>query len=1195
MPTYTLTIRELVKVEKKDTDSNNKDNKSNNTDNKSNNTDNKPVEPAATVLKSSYTLAFQEKKPIAGLGNTTLISLNIKKEMYMPAHIEAVLQIELGQTVNVTAMTQNGVNGSAINYKSMLGRFVDLSDGEKTIAKDYIIFDYMPEYKPSVNGTALYLKLNIYSPEKVLSYQKYNKCYVAKKLGADVFKGIAAKYSNEIKKTSIDNLQHIMTKDAVGKDTEFIQPYLVQYEETALDFLARSANRCGEFMYYEDGTWQLGFKASTAIKVKNFASLTFNNFTEKEEENYFTTNYLKDENEQEQVKAEQATRSYTGPKPEFLDVLVEGESSFKKTFWEKYDAKDPAFFFNLINGWLKKTNVYEIVTSLGVDLGINLVKTGIHFKDIENRWTENFITPYKDNKEQSATVNNKKVVSQFSNYNACDTFSKKFYTDIKNKETAADTQTIHINFGTYYEPLLLGDVIEVLGGNYIVVKVSASCKQDTTVGAAGQYTTYEIDAIPTIEGGYYPPRVKKEPRKPVTQTAYVTANEDPCSLGRVQIRYPWQPKSDSPSSPWIRVSQAFASKDAGISFLPQVGDEILVGYEFGEIERPFMLGALASKERKIKIGETKLGLLQNDTTSKDHVNKFCKNDFMIKSINGQYIKFVADNNGTNATKAWFPAIGAWLSYLPMKSDIITYTSDDCGTKFSGGITMGDSYGFFKVQMSTEKRNVTISSPLGDVKLDALTGITISAPNGNVKIEGKNIDIVAGNNLTLKSGENVKKMQKAYGSNTDAMQMLKSSATSAVVKEATSLIKLFDMKLIRTVIEGFAKPIGGTTLIKSQRFMRLEAGKGSTKLPHTAYTKGDKLQKKEIEKTLKEMKVQDTINSIEKLMEAMKTFTTRLAMDVDTAKTEYENSSRILMQSMYNAASIYGFDPKYDGKSTKTATQEEFQQKFLENCDYPNDIIAYAKKGDAKRKDSHKKIDKITFSKSYTRVDINKMIADLKLAAEKLFIVAHAAKDVDYVKELTAEASVVCADESYIKRVDDLDTYKEEIKDILMKFFDQIKTSKNSTNGYDANKKRKIMYDVLQELKKKEYITIKNDAGGWNYLTLQDKRNLVQLNDSVCEKAETWEKYLKCVKAYKKEKNAAMRLLNFVANTALDDLHSMSKDWQQNYIYSPEVDGGEILISDSSGNTRNIQGDTITSVPNSPLSKAIGVLKKIKDK
>ena len=44
--------------------------------------------------------------------------------------------------------------------------------------------------------------------------------------------------------------------------------------------------------------------------------------------------------------------------------------------------------------------------------------------------------------------------------------------------------------------------------------------------------------------------------------------------------------------------------------------------------------------------------------------------------------------------------------------------------------------------------------MGDVSIDAFSGITLSAPNGNVKIVGKNVSIEAGNNIEITSGNNI---------------------------------------------------------------------------------------------------------------------------------------------------------------------------------------------------------------------------------------------------------------------------------------------------------------------------------------------------------------------------------------------------------------------------------------------------------
>ena len=57
-------------------------------------------------------------------------------------------------------------------------------------------------------------------------------------------------------------------------DTEFIQPYLVQYNESFYDFLVRTANRCGEFLYFEDGQLILGLPDSKAVTIDKYASVT---------------------------------------------------------------------------------------------------------------------------------------------------------------------------------------------------------------------------------------------------------------------------------------------------------------------------------------------------------------------------------------------------------------------------------------------------------------------------------------------------------------------------------------------------------------------------------------------------------------------------------------------------------------------------------------------------------------------------------------------------------------------------------------------------------------------------------------------------------------------------------------------------------------------------------------------------------
>ncbi len=70
----------------------------------------------------------------------------------------------------------------------------------------------------------------------------------------------------------------------------------------------------------------------------------------------------------------------------------------------------------------------------------------------------------------------------------------------------------------------------------------------------------------------------------------VTNNRDPEKLGRVKVRFPWL--SDVNESAWARLCSPLAGKGRGFYYLPEIDDEVLVAFEFGDINRPVILGSL---------------------------------------------------------------------------------------------------------------------------------------------------------------------------------------------------------------------------------------------------------------------------------------------------------------------------------------------------------------------------------------------------------------------------------------------------------------------------------------------------------------------------------------------------------------------------------------------------------------------------
>ncbi|MFF5336435.1 VgrG-related protein [Streptomyces sp. NPDC013181] len=72
-------------------------------------------------------------------------------------------------------------------------------------------------------------------------------------------------------------------------------------------------------------------------------------------------------------------------------------------------------------------------------------------------------------------------------------------------------------------------------------------------------------------------------------SATVTDTQDPEGSGRVKVRFPWL--SDEYASDWARTAQS-GGTGGGEAFIPEVGDEVLVGFEQGHLDRPYVLAGL---------------------------------------------------------------------------------------------------------------------------------------------------------------------------------------------------------------------------------------------------------------------------------------------------------------------------------------------------------------------------------------------------------------------------------------------------------------------------------------------------------------------------------------------------------------------------------------------------------------------------
>jgi len=82
----------------------------------------------------------------------------------------------------------------------------------------------------------------------------------------------------------------------------------------------------------------------------------------------------------------------------------------------------------------------------------------------------------------------------------------------------------------------------------------------------------------------------QEPEKKIYGVTVCTVinNIDCTGQARVQLSLPWLPGYQ----PWARISNQSAGRSSGSYFVPQVGDEVLVSFNHGDVREPFIVGAL---------------------------------------------------------------------------------------------------------------------------------------------------------------------------------------------------------------------------------------------------------------------------------------------------------------------------------------------------------------------------------------------------------------------------------------------------------------------------------------------------------------------------------------------------------------------------------------------------------------------------
>ncbi|MEM6284399.1 MAG: VgrG-related protein, partial [Chloroflexota bacterium] len=226
--------------------------------------------------------------------------------------------------------------------------------------------------------------------------------------------------------------------------------------------------------------------------------------------------------------------------------------------------------------------------------------------------------------------------------------------------------------------------------------------------------------------------------------AIVTNINDPDKTGRVKVKYPWM--DDKLESGWMRVMSIGGGSKRGFLWLPEVNDEVLVMFEHGDFNHPFIIGGLYNG--KDKMPETKA--VEN---GKVEIRT-------IKTREGHTIRFT-DKSGSQKIE---------IIDAKQNTSIVMDTQNKKITITSKGDIQVDSDANITIN---SKKNTNINVDM-NATIKVKQNATIDAKQ-NVSIKGMNVTIQANGSLTLKGSKVVMQSQSTLDIKANAIMNIQSSA------------------------------------------------------------------------------------------------------------------------------------------------------------------------------------------------------------------------------------------------------------------------------------------------------------------------------------------------------------------------------------------------------------------------------------
>jgi len=301
----------------------------------------------------------------------------------------------------------------------------------------------------------------------------------------------------------------------------------------------------------------------------------------------------------------------------------------------------------------------------------------------------------------------------------------------------------------------VGKVITVHG-------VSAQGPQDygryrlTEVTHAVQADQYSNAFVALPDSAKHPAANKEvQPPMGVPELAQVIDVADPQQLGRIRVRYYWPvAKPADAETGWVRVSTPYSGDGKGQLFTPEVGSQVLVGYEHGLAEFPVVLGNLfhpqnpqsakyTTPQNHLKGLQTAGGnkLVLNDTAGAQTIllsNSNKKGTSILVSFEGDGSVSITTNGPINLTS------GDSIS-LEAKKNISLRAGEDITIAAQKNVSVAAHEEHVTVRAQKELLLTAVSD---DLTLEAASKKLLAKAADNVEITASGVTKISGQDVKL---------------------------------------------------------------------------------------------------------------------------------------------------------------------------------------------------------------------------------------------------------------------------------------------------------------------------------------------------------------------------------------------------------------------------------------------------------------